>query len=457
MKWTSDRITRFREVYQWERGRGVRGCNQRTAKQLSEEWPDTPVSIKMIENAVRTRAQDIVADMPEAPPSPPDPVDPTDERVRTLERRLLVSQDKVSALSAKLRVADRKHTVVSELVDVMEDNIQPIIPSATLPSPKKSKGQEPVDAVVMLSDQHADRIVRTEGTWGLEEYDFLAFRCRLAEWAKMIQRYTTKHLPNYFFETLWIWHLGDSVNGDIHNMKQRNFFKNSLKASIALADAQAQAIEYLAPHFKRVAIVCVSGNHGRTTKTMEHDDPTDSFDYVVAKGMQLRLANVKNVDIFTPESWSANVDVRGHLWHLNHGHGVIGSLGIPWYGFERREGRVQRLMSFKDRAVDYFAYGHYHTAMTRAAGRGKAIHAGSWYMTDPWAQQQLSVGNEPEQQLIVTSERFGRQIEIPIMVRDKEREIAARAGDYEPPFGRELVTDGEWHNVLAPFDIPIIK
>ena len=45
------------------------------------------------------------------------------------------------------------------------------------------------------------------------------------------------------------------------------------------------------------------------------------------------------------------------------------------------------------------------------------------------------------QQLLVFSERFGRQIEVPLMVRDREHEAKAGAGDWDPLFGRGLLDD----------------
>jgi hypothetical protein len=255
----------------------------------------------------------------------------------------------------------------------------------------------------------------------------------------MIRRYCTVHLPRYHFDTLWVWMLGDQVNGDIHDMKLRNAWQNSLRAAIATGDAQAEAFVYLSQVFRRIVGVAVPGNHGRTTKQIEYDDPYDNFDYLVARTMQLRLAGTeaeKRIQIEIPRAWAAHVEVRGHLWHLNHGHGVIGTWGVPWYGFEKREGRVQRLVAQQGRFVDYFGYGHFHTPMTRPAGQGKAIHAGAWYYADPYSLNKLSVGNTPEQQLLVFSERFGRQMEIPLMIRDVKRELAMRAGEWEPPFGR---------------------
>ena len=71
----------------------------------------------------------------------------------------------------------------------------------------------------------------------------------------------------------------------------------------------------------------------------------------------------------------------------------------------------------------------------------KSVHSGAWYMTDEYALNQLAVGNVPEQTLLMFSERFGRQMEVPLMVRDAEREQQMFDGEYTPPFGQELVID----------------
>lgn len=390
-------------------------------------------------------------------------VEPDDPTLRKLEQRVLSLRDENMGLRKKLKVSDRQQGIISELITVAKNQIEPIIPNtirslhvSKFKAIKKDDEREKVDAVVMLSDEHGDRIIDDAGTWGMEHYNFNIFRCRLWEWAKMIKRYTVNHLPNYEFETLWVWKLGDAVQGDIHDQKLRNHYGNTLKAALAIGDVEAQALAYLAPYFKRIVVVCIPGNHGRTTKQLEWEGPHDNFDYLVAKTIEMRVAAHENVQVFTPNAWSAHVEVRGWLWHLNHGMGVTGSMGIPWYGFEKREGRVQRLVSFKDRQVDYFAYGHFHTPMTRPAGRGKAIHAGAWFFTDAFSLNKLNVGNMPEQQLLVFSERFGRQMEIPLMVRDEKREKEFRLGKYDPPFGKNLILDSD-EDHLGVREMPVIK
>ena len=450
IKWTPSLIKRAEKIIREEiTSQGRSGYLNRASARLF-------ITYSQLDNAIRRgvlKTPPVVVVVKEPKASPPPPLEADHPDIRRLERRVMTLQDSTRDLRKKLTHADRRGHIIEALTATAEEYITPI-ERMNWPKLKTRKSQEDVDAFVTLSDQHADRVIREAGVWGLERYDFNVFRARLWEWAKVIKAYTMVHLPNYRFNTLWVGHLGDAVNGDIHNMKLKNQWGNSLKAALAVGDAQAEALLYLSEAFERIAVVCVSGNHGRTTNQIEWEDPHDNFDYLVAEAMRLRLADNPRVQIFAPRAWSAHVEVRGHLCHLNHGHGVKGSMGIPWYGFERREGRVQRLLSFKDRQAEYFFYGHFHTPMTRPAGKGKAIHAGAWYFTDEFCQNALAVGNKPEQQLLMMSERFGRQMEIPLMVRDKVREDKMFAGEWNPPFGRSFaVSEPDAHGD----DLPIIR
>ena len=444
--WTKERQAQLRATYIEETEKRWHGAITRVAKSLNQTRFTVECALHSLSDwdVLRNRARAL--NVGPEPASPEKEHDPADPALRKAEQRVVSLSDEVRQLRIKLKSSDREGGIVLELAQRMESFVQPMLPPVKIltvnPLNKNiERKQEPVDAVVTLSDQHGDRIVRTAGSWGLERYDFNVFRCRIWEWAKTIGRYCSVHLPNYKFETLWVWHLGDAVQGDIHNMKHRNHFGNSMVAALAIGDLQSEVLAYLSQFFERIAVVCVPGNHGRTTQKVEWEDPFDNWDYLVAKTMKLRLADNDKVEIFTPRAWSAFVEVRGYLWNLNHGHGVKGVMGIPWYGFERREGRVQRLATFNNRPIDYFAYGHFHTPMTRPSGRGKAVHAGAWYFTDDYAINSLAAGNPPEQTLLVFSERFGRQIEIPLMVRDEKKEQAMFNGEYDPPFGRNLVVD----------------
>jgi len=223
-------------------------------------------SRKAYEIAMEGRAQDIVARGPEVPEVEAEDVEPLPAdhpdvmRVETANQKL---RDDVMDLKSKLRAAHRENTAIEFAAQVVSEEVQPLEPVPIITREKK-EGTTPVDAVALLSDEHSDEMLHPAAAWGLDAYDFDIFRCRLQRWAEELTQYLTTHLPAHDFERLWVFKLGDSVNGDIHNMKDKNHFANTLKASMATGDAEAHALQFIARETGLpIHVVSVSGNHPR--------------------------------------------------------------------------------------------------------------------------------------------------------------------------------------------------
>lgn len=358
-----------------------------------------------------------------------------------LERKLIAAKDEVRDLKKKLMAAQRDQILFTSLAEVVRETQVPLDPVQLDPQPRR--GGIPVDAVVLLSDEHGDQVISAAGTWGLEEYSFDIFRCRLQRWTQQIVNHCLEYLSNYSVERLWVFKLGDSVHGDIHSPVTT--FSNTIKAALAVGDAEAQALQSLIPHFPGgVHVVSVPGNHPRRSKRMDWDHPHNNFDYLVSTQIATRLSRDReagNCTVYAPASYTAFVDVRGHIWALNHGTSVKGWAGFPFYGFSKRNNRVQALVSTKNIKVSYFAYGHFHTAAAIQDMAGESIHAGNWTLTDPYAAEAIAVGSTPIQQLFLVEEHYGKILEVPIYVRDLEAEERFKAGEWEPDIGRSNIMD----------------
>jgi len=131
---------------------------------------------------------------------------------------------------------------------------------------------------------------------------------------------------------------------------------------------------------------------------------------------------------------------------LNHGDAVKGYAGFPWYGFDKREGRVRALYNMvnEEESLDYLLYGHYHTPTKRTGPNYRGIHNGAFFFSDPYAVKQLAVGSTPEQTLLAFRDKRpdqGHVFEIPIYLRDKKREAQLRAGTFEPHIGHTTILD----------------
>lgn len=367
------------------------------------------------------------------------------EEIVSLERKIIELQDQLSDTNRKIKLMHREEILFKSLAEVIQQEQVPLSPVPLISAITK-KNATKVDGVVILTDEHADAVIRSAGTWGLEEYDFNIFRCRLTRWVNTILKFVTVHLPMHDFERLWVLKLGDSVHGDIHGKANKNYFKNTIKAALAVGDAEAQAFQTLAPFFPEgVHVIGVPGNHTRRThKRKEYDSPHNSFDYLVMTQIATRLEKEMErgtVSVFAPEAYSAYVLIRNQVWALNHGDDVRGYAGHPWYGFSRRNNRVQALVARKGLRIKYFTYGHYHTSVEMQEADSESLHAGAWYLTDDFAINALAVGSEPVQPFYAVDDKYGKMLSIPIYVRDEDKEEAFRAGEWNPPFGNNLIID----------------
>lgn len=707
----------------------------------------------------------------------------------SLEKRVTVLTEKLRAAEEKLKSAYIVENHADEIKAAIAEHTTPLSPlpqsllDRTRAAIERSRSDEPTvcDAVLLLSDEHADEVIQTEATWGLERYNFDVFRVRLSRLMRVVQDYVSVHLPAHHFQRLWVFKLGDGVHGDIHGAGPNNHFKNTLKAAVAVGDAEAQFIQGLIPLFPGgVHVVAVSGNHPRrclddstevwtrrgwlrytdlrkddevygintvrdrgewqpieavheydspgslvvsegrvinfavteehrfplakrvsggqsyrfakvgeltaasripvstsnknrgcgldeaririaawlltdghfnhqkhryvaftqresnkhkitelldqigvgysqfanpkrdrviqgkavpaehqqvsfnirvnaegsrrihefcpnkrslphwtwamnasefewfldsfidgdgTYKTgksaaiygtkeildemqalcsmngrsallgqdrravngyrlsicprdsarietrtevrpyagkvwclsvrygnfmvrragkvhftgnsvkKNYGGPQDNYDWLIAHQISTRLQReieAQRVTINIPNSWSAFVEVRDRLWCLNHGDDVIGHAGIPWYGFERKNQRVQALVSKYSQRIDYFCYGHYHTPIQFRSAGGKSLHNGAFSFTDDYALNKIGAGGDPEQMLYVVDDKRGIVLPIPIDVRDPESEDKVLRGELEPEIGYSGVGASLAISTLRP-ELPTIR
>lgn len=419
--------------------------------QRDDEWPH-------IRKAARKGQGSVVIETTKVDPLPADHPD-----LRAAERKTEDLRSQLRDIRSKLREADKRANIASRVEGVLRETVRSWEPH--LIEEKQFADREwNVDGVLLLSDEHADLQVQPEVVMGLEDYGFSIFRERLSRLARTMTAFTEHHLPQYRYDRLFVLKLGDSVQGNIHNMKHRNEWKNSLKAAVATGDVEADFIYQLTPFFPGgVHVVSIPGNHGRTTQRKEDEDPHDSFDFVVSSMMAARLSKLIDtgeVTIHVPRSWSALVDVRGWTIAMNHGDNVRGYAGFPWYGYDRYEGRVKALHNrYLENPIDYFVYGHYHTPTERTTADSRSVHNGAFYMTDPFAHHQLAVGNAPEQEFLTFMDREddrGYVFKVPIYLRNRDKERLVREGKREPELGRESLLEEITDEVVSGV-VPIYK
>jgi len=320
----------------------------------------------------------------------------------------------------QLKSAARAHGLFHAIVEEMNSRIKPM---KALPDARQNftKARDTIDEhlVMHLSDGHHDQVITPADTGGLETYDFPISMCRAERYVDATIKWTQQTLsPNYNFKSLTVLAYGDHTGGEIHGHTSRSYFRNAFKNAFAIGQLHALMYRDLAPYFPVVNIVYVPGNHGRRTPKKDYLGAHDNWDYMIAKVAEMHLRDVKNINFNIPNSFSVNIDIDGIGFHIFHGDDVRSSLGIPWYGLEKRKHRLMALNTLQHGTpIRYFCCGHFHRPGFTTEVNGEMIINGAWPASDAYSYNSLASYTEPTQLLHGVNRKYGITWRLPVRLR----------------------------------------
>lgn len=342
-----------------------------------------------------------------------------DLRVVQLERILLNKNDELVGLRKRMKLGMRDETHKDIIRDTLQSCIRPLPTPRPASNPfrnKKTKIAE--DVVLHLSDEHADQIVLPHRVNGLEDYNLNVALARAERFVQQTLDYTQNTLSNYEFETLWILAYGDHVNGEIHNSTQNSTFENPFANAVAVGQMHALMIRDLSPYFKQVKVVYVAGNHGRITHKKDYTTGAlNNWDYLVGEVAAGYCRDLVNVEFLIPDAFTINVNIRGYVFNISHGDDIRGWNGIPWYGIERRNRRLEAIHAAHNQKINYKVLGHFHVASTSQDSCGETIVNGSWKKTDEFVYNALGGVQEPMQWIHGVHDRYGVTWRLPVYLK----------------------------------------
>jgi transcriptional regulator with XRE-family HTH domain len=325
-----------------------------------------------------------------------------------------------NAANRQLKNAAKTQGLFQAMVDELETSIRPL---RALPSARKefkpSKGQTVEHLVMHLSDGHHDQIVTPDDTGGLETYDFPISMCRAERYIDATLKWTQQTLaPQFYFPSLTVLAYGDHTSGEIHGHTSRSYFRNAFKNALAIGQLHSLMYRDLAPYFEQVNIIYVPGNHGRRSNKKDYHGAHDNWDYLIAKTAQLHLTDLGNVNFHIPNSFSANVNIGGVGFQVFHGDDVRSSLGIPWYGLEKRRHRLMALENVRnDIPIRYYCCGHFHRPGSTTEVNGEMLINGAWPASDAYAYNSLGGFTEPSQLIHGVNSKYGITWRLPVKLR----------------------------------------
>lgn len=327
--------------------------------------------------------------------------DPTNERILELESELVHLKEERNRVSAKYKASAKTQGLFRALVKEMDTRVRPYAALPRAHTLKAKKGAIKEHLVMHLSDMHADQVVVPEECGGLENFNFPIACARAERYVDTVIEWVSDTLyPKFNFTDLWILSYGDQTSGEIHGHAQRSYFRNQFRNSYAIGQLQALMIRDLAPHFSRIHVVCLPGNHGRRSVKKDHHGANDNWDYLIAELARMHCRDLDNVSFTIPDAWSVNLNINGVGFCVSHGDDIKSNGGVPFYGFLRRQKGLIALNSLQyDTPIRYFVCGHHHVSASLADIKGELLVNGAWVGTDAYSYNSFSGYREPSQWL----------------------------------------------------------
>jgi hypothetical protein len=225
----------------------------------------------------------------------------------------------------------------------------------------------PCSVVLCVNDWHYGAVQASSEVEGFGKFSPEICTERVMGLADKVIKWVEVQRSGYCLDDLTVLALGDFISGDIHDeLRITNAFPTPVQstgAGVLLSDMVAK----LAPAFARTSVhFVVPDNHGRLTKKPQaKEEGLNSHNYVVGFVAAERLKAHKAVEFAMYPQYETTVDVRGRRYLLCHGHGVMGWMGFPYYGVERKIAReaLRRMNGPDPRRFDKVIMGHWHAPM----------------------------------------------------------------------------------------------
>jgi len=325
--------------------------------------------------------------------------DPTNERILELESEVVHLTEERNRINVKYKASAKATGLFKAMVREMDTRIVPMRSLPPISNEHRKKKRITEHMVMHLSDGHHDQVITREECGGLEEYNFPISCARAERYVDTVLEWTQDTLaPKFNFTELWVLAYGDHTSGEIHGHAQRSYFRNQFRNTFAIAQLHALMYRDLAPHFDKVHVIYLPGNHGRRSLKKDFHGAHDNWDYLIAEMCRMHCRDIENIDFLIPDAFSANININGVGFNLSHGDDVKGNAGIPFYGMVRRQKGLIALGAVQGGPnIRYFCMGHHHVAASLSDINGELIVNGAWPGTDSYAYNSFSGYREPVQ------------------------------------------------------------
>jgi len=254
----------------------------------------------------------------------------------------------------------------------------------------------------------------------LNEYNFDIFNKRMYGWANQVLKHTAYRRQIAPIDELMVPMLGDMISGDIHDELARSNQMNNMEQMIRGASIIAQALMYLAPHFTKITVPCVVGNHGRMTRKPPMKDKFMDWDYMLYQWVATFCKNQDNIEFHIPRSFMTTFKIHDKVVLIMHGDSIsgAGSSGAitgaiaklrSVFQFRKTLQREIEDSMDDDAAIEFDSVmiGHFHRIDEIDIGTGELHICGTMKGPDEFALQRLHAATKPKQLVTYWHPQYG--------------------------------------------------
>jgi predicted phosphodiesterase len=274
------------------------------------------------------------------------------------------------AQNRRLRQALSEYKREHGMLENMMDEVMSLIP-ALQPRPSVFKPQQhqssPLTAILHVTDIHYGAMQEQDEIEGFGRFSPQIATARMHGLMKDEIQSVELHRNSFNVPSLAILITGDLVSGDIHEeLRVTNAFPVPAQA-IGVTQLLCEMIQMAEPHFETIDVHMITDdNHGRLTKKPQAKEAgINNWCYVAGNMLARSFHHTPNVKINVYPMNQKVVNVNGYRYLMCHGHDIMGWMGFPYYGIERRAAReaLKRMNAPDFTKFDAVLLGHWHAPM----------------------------------------------------------------------------------------------
>lgn len=334
------------------------------------------------------------------------------------------SADELQRLRQNLRTAERQLNAAEDLRSAVFGLTQPRLAPPTWTIAPRAAKTSPGIPILLTSDFQWGETVAAREMDGIN-----AFNINIAEerYQRLIDRtidLTHSHMVKPDYQGLIYLRGGDMISGDIHQELRETNDLQSLPAVRSLVNNEIEGLRQLRAKFKRLRVISVPGNHGRTThKPQSKRYAETNYDTLSAWMLEqwFQAKGDDGITFHTPESGDALFSVLGWQFLLTHGDRIGSRGGTGFIGpsatIARGMKKLRDYYAELGQLIDYILCGHFHTRLELEYGFSNGCLPGA----SEYARDGRFIPKPPSQWLLFCHKDYGVTARWPIFLETRAR------------------------------------